>query len=259
MRFFIHPLFVLTIVVAIIFAVTDFLIALMTAVILHEMAHAIVGKWLGATISRITLTPFGGALNLQTKILTTNQKCLIYLAGPVASLLFSLLFGVMVWLFPVLFMKLEYLVAANFLIGVINLIPIYPLDGGKILSQYIATKIVFISSNLFFISVLLAALIMFNWWWICFAVFMLIQINWDFKQSIYYDKFSYHGKQKTGKFVRCAVLSSSSLFSIYKMIDKKNPTEFVITDQKNQIFYESDLEHWLMGKPADTLLRQCLM
>lgn len=257
MRIWVHPLFVLTAVVAIIFSVTNFFIALTFAVIAHELAHAVVAKKIGVIAARITLTPFGGALNLQSNILTPHQKCVIYWAGPIASLLFSLLFGVVVWLFPTIFICLEYLVAANFLVGVINLLPIYPLDGGKILAQYISTKAILIWSDLCFVALLIGALIMFNWWWIFFAVIMLIQINWDFKQSLYYDKFSYRGKQKTGKFVRCAILSSATLFSAYKMIDKKHPTEFVVTDCKNRIFYEDDLEQWLLQNSADTLLKCC--
>ncbi|MCQ2382436.1 MAG: site-2 protease family protein [Clostridia bacterium] len=236
---------------------TDFLIALTVAVILHEMAHAVIAKKLGAVIAQIILTPFGGALNVQTKILTSQQKCYVYLAGPVASLLFSLLFGVLVWLFPTIFIYLEYLVAANFFVGVINLLPIYPLDGGKILSQYMSTKVIFIWSDIVFVVVLVVALIMFNWWWIFFAVVILIQINWDFKQSLYADKFSYRSGQKTGQFVRCAVLSNTTLFEAYKMIDKKHPTEFVVTDKNNQSFFESDLEQWLLQNSADTLLKQC--
>ena len=259
MRLLIHPLFILTIIIAVIFSVTDFLIALTVAVILHEMAHAVIAKKLGAVIARIILTPFGGALNVQTKILTPQQKCYVYLAGPVASLLFSLLFGVLVWLFPTIFIYLEYLVAANFFVGVINLLPIYPLDGGKILSQYMSTKVIFIWSDIVFALVLVVALIMFNWWWIFFAVVILIQINWDFKQSVYCDKFSYPVKQKTGKLVRYAVLSNTTLFEVYKMIDKKHPSEFVITDKNNQIFYESDLEQWLLEYSSNTTLSKCYL
>ena len=236
---------------------TDFLIALTSAVILHELAHALAAKNLGAVVSRITLTPFGGALNLQTKILTPHQKCLIYLAGPVASLLFSLLFGVMVWLFPHLFIYLEYLVAANFLVGVINLLPIYPLDGGKILAQYISAKSILIWSDIIFVVVLVWALIVFNWWWVFFAVVVLLQINWDFKQSLYFDKFSY-GKPKTGPFVRCGVLSTTTLFHAYKLIDKKRPTEFIVTDVGQKVFYEKDLEQWLISHSLNTVLADCL-
>ena len=258
MRILIHPLFILSALVAIFFAATDFFIALTIAVVLHELAHALVAKGFGATLMHITMTPFGGALNLQTKILSSRQKTWIYLTGPVASLLFSLLFGVMVWIFPTIFYYLEYLVVANFMVGVINLVPIYPLDGGKILMQVVPVKIIYIWSNIIFVAVLLLSLIFFNWWWIFFAVAMLIQINWDFKQSLYVDKFSYRVKQKTGRFVRCAVLSTTTLFDAYQMISKKHPTEFVITDKNNQIFYEKDIEQWLLKFPTNTRIKKCL-
>ena len=258
MRFFIHPLFILTAVVAIIFAATDFLIALTVAVVLHELTHALVAKHFGAVVARITLTPFGGALNLKTKILTAYQQQLIYWAGPVASLLFSLLFGVMVWLFPSIFIYLEYLVVANFLVGVINLLPIYPLDGGKILAQVVPAKTIFIWSDVVFAVVLIVSLVLQNWWWSCFAIIVLLQINWDFKQSIYVDKFNYAGKTKTGKFTSCAVLSDMTLFHVYKMLNPKHPTQFVITDRSNAIFYENDLEQWLLQFPSNTTLKKCM-
>lgn len=258
MRLFIHPLFILAAAVAIVFAATGFFIALTVAVVLHELAHAVVAKHLGAVVSRVTLTPFGGAINLQTKILTPRQKCYIYLAGPVASLLLSLLFGVMVWLFPNVFIYLEYLVAANFLVGVINLLPIYPLDGGKILSQYVPVKLILIWSDVIFAGVLLWSLITLNWWWTFFAIVILLQINWEFKQSLYLDKFSYAGSAKTGKFVRCAVLSTTTLFSAYQMINKKHPTEFVVTDMDNRTFYESDIEKWLIAQPFNTIIQTCM-
>lgn len=258
MRLSVHPLFILALAISIFFATADFFIVLTVAVILHELAHAVVAKNLGAVVSRITLTPFGGALNLQTKFLTPHQKCLVYLAGPSASLLLSLLFGVMVWLFPTIFNYLEYLVAANFLVGVINLLPIYPLDGGKILSQYVAAKKILIYSNVVFIGMLIWAVITLHWWWIFFAIMFLLQINWEFKQCLYVDKFSYRGTAKTGKFVRCGVLSSMSLWAVYRMINTKQPTEFIVTDYHNVIFYESDLEQWLLKQPMETILSHCL-
>lgn len=258
MRLLIHPLFILTAVVAIIFVATDFFIALIIAVVLHELAHALMAKYFGAVVARITLTPFGGALNLQTPILTVRQKSLIYWTGPIASLLFSLLFGVMVWLFPVLFIYLEYLVVANFMVGIINLLPIYPLDGGKILSQYVPPKFICLWSNLFFVVMIIVGLLEQYWWWLFFAIIMLLQINWDFKQSLYADKFNYAGKTKLGFFVRCAVLTNLTLFTIYKMVNQKHPTEFVVIDDHNTVFYESDLEQWLLRFPPNTRLSQCL-
>lgn len=258
MRFVIHPLFILTALVAFFFAVTDFFIALTIAVILHELAHALVAKKIGTIISCVTLSPFGGILKLESKVLSREQKRLIYLAGPVASLMFCLIFGVIVWLMPVFFVYFEYLVAANFFVGLMNLMPIYPLDGGKVLSLYLPVKYLSLWSNMIYFCILLFGLVTFRWWWICFAIIMIIQINWDFKQSLYHDKFSYAGKLKTGNFVRCAVVSSMSLWSVYRMINIKQPTEFVIIDHDNKTFYEKDLEQWLLSHPSNSLLGQCV-
>jgi len=257
-RFFVHPLFILTACVAIYVSAINFFLSLTIAVIFHEFAHVIVARNLGVIASQITLTPFGCALNLNTKILTSRHKSLIYLSGPIASLSLSLFFGVIVWLFPTIFSYLEYLVAANFLVGVINLLPIYPLDGGKVLSQILSVKIVFIFSNLVFGVILLFNLIIFNWWWIFFAIIMIIQINFDFKYIVYNDKFNYRGTQKTGRFVRCGVLSSTTLLSAYRMINCKRPTEFLVLDLHNKIFYEKDLEEWLITYNLDTKIARCL-
>lgn len=257
MRFKIHPLFIIAGLVAIFFATTAYFIALVVAVVLHELIHSFVAKHFGVSTKCITLTPFGGVLKVKSRILSNYQKTCIYLAGPLGSLIFSMCFGVMVWLFPVIFIYLEYLVVANFLVGVINLLPIYPLDGGKILSQFISSKIVLILSNILFSGVLFCSVIIFNWWWIAFAIIMLIQINWEYKQTLYYDKFIYNSK-KVGKIIRCAVLTSTSLWEAYRLVDRKQPTEFVVTNYNNYVFYEKDLEEWLSKNEISTEIARCL-
>lgn len=258
MHFFIHPLFFVVGFAAVVYSAVDFLLALIVSVLLHECAHFLVAKKYGAVVARISLMPFGGALNLKTKILTQKQKMLIYLAGPLASFCFSILFGVLVWLFPTIFIYLEYLVVANFLIGLINILPIYPLDGGKVFVQYIPMKVMVVISNVFFGIMLLWSLITFRWWWIFFVVTILLQTNIEFKQNLYFDKFTYSSRPKIGKIVRCAVLSSTSLLTSYKMIDKKRPTEFIVTDMNQYVFGELELEKWLINKPFNTCIQNCI-
>lgn len=256
MRFKIHPLFIIAGLVAFFLATPGFFIALIVAVILHELIHALVAKHFGVSTRSVTLTPFGGVLKLNSKILSIHQKTCIYLAGPLGSLILSMLFGIMVWLFPVVFIYLEYLVAANFLVGIINIIPVYPLDGGKVLSQFIPTKIVLNLSNFLFSSILVVCILTFNWWWIAFSIMMLIQINWEYKQTIYFDKFT--SNIKVGEFVKCAVLTSTTLWEAYRLVNPKKPTEFIVTDYKNFVFYENDLEQWMLKNKISTEIVQCL-
>ncbi|MBR4419079.1 MAG: site-2 protease family protein [Clostridia bacterium] len=249
-------MFIIAGLVAIFFATAGFFIALVVAVIFHELAHSLFAKHFGINPSCIVLTPFGGVLKLKSKILSKQQKICIYIAGPLGSLFLSILFGIIVWLFPIIFIYLEYLVVANFLIGIINLLPIYPLDGGKILSQFISSKVVLILSNILFVGVLLFSIVVFNWWWIAFAIMMLIQINLEYKQTLYFDKFVY--KTKVGKFVRCSVLSSTTLWEAYRLVDRKQPTEFIVADYNNYVFYENDLEEWLSKNEISTEITRCL-
>lgn len=258
MRLLVHPLFLVVAAVAIFYAATYFFLALLVSSILHEFGHWLVARHFGVLADRLSLTPFGCAIKIKTKILTRRQQCLIYLAGPMTSLLFTLIFGVLVWLFPVLFGCLEYLVAANFLVGIMNLVPIYPLDGGKIVANFVRPKIVLIWSNIVLAVILLFGLIFFNIGVIFFAVMVLLQINWEYRATTFYDKFTYRGGQKTGAFHKCAVLSGTTLLAAYQMIHPKRPTEFIVTDCQNRVIYESDLERWLLQKSLATPLRACL-
>ncbi len=257
-RFFVHPLFIIVAALAIFYAAGYFFLALIIAVLLHELAHLIVAKHFGLTPSRLALTPFGGAVTLQTEFLTMRQRNLIYLAGPAGSLILTLFFGVLVWLFPVAFGYLEYLVAANFLVGIINILPVYPLDGGKAVAGGIKPQYVLWWSNITFALVLLVSLIQFNFAWIAFAVMILVQINWEYRASTYHDRFNRHCAPKVGKFVQCGVLSSMSLLTAYKMIDRRRPTTFVVIDRNNLVFSERDLEQWLLAHNCEQKIADCL-
>ena len=101
---------------------------------IHELGHLIMGLILGFKPEKIEMTPFGFFLefNPTTKkndkqILKTN--ILVAAAGPLTNLIiiFAILF------FNISFIGRDLLVYANLLIFAFNLIPIYPLDGGRIL------------------------------------------------------------------------------------------------------------------------------
>jgi Zn-dependent protease len=227
-----------------------FMAALLAAVIIHELGHAFAARNFGISATRISIMPFGGSVDIDCGFLSARRKNIVLLAGPVANLFVAMLCGVMIWLFPVLFMCLEYLAAANFITGAMNLLPIYPLDGGKIISNYIAPKYILWASNFLFFVLLIFAVAVFNFLLIFFAAVMLVCINFEFKTTNYKSKFAQY--QKTGKFVTVAVNSDQTLFSVYKAVDSRRPTQFIVVDRNNVAFYESDLEKWLLSNPIMT-------
>jgi stage IV sporulation protein FB len=115
------------------------LYAVLTAVsvIMHECAHLCAAKAFGYTPEKISLGVFGGVLHVKEQFLRPRQELLIHLSGPAFSLLLA-------GLFYCLYQKVSGhpviidLLAANLVVGMFNLLPFYPLDGGKVTRLYMA-------------------------------------------------------------------------------------------------------------------------
>ena len=114
---------------------------LMLFAIFHELGHMIAGIILGFKPNVIEVMPFGLSIGFENKVEDYNQKIkngtkmtlkklIIALSGPITNLIFVIIF----LLFPISIFGIDnqLIVYANILIGIFNLIPIYPLDGGRI-------------------------------------------------------------------------------------------------------------------------------
>lgn len=114
-----------------------YLLFLIFAVV-HELSHAIMGMLLGFNVSKINIMPFGAYIsfktdmrNYNTKILKgticTLKKFFVALAGPLSNIIVAILFC--------RYEKYMIITYINIILAVFNLIPIYPLDGGRIVKQ----------------------------------------------------------------------------------------------------------------------------
>lgn len=116
--------------------VTTFLF--FASVLLHELSHSLVANRNGVPINRITLFVFGGVAQMGKDVTSPGVEFKMAVAGPLCSYLLCLLFGGTSYLAYFLgaetvsfgFMLLS---AVNFGLGTFNLIPGFPLDGGRIL------------------------------------------------------------------------------------------------------------------------------
>ena len=109
-----------------------------TSLLLHELAHAVMAKRRGLPVQGITLFLFGGVSVLGAQPRRPLDEFLIAIVGPVASFALMLLFGGLYWLsaaalWDVLAVTFFYVALVNGMIGVFNLLPGFPLDGGRIL------------------------------------------------------------------------------------------------------------------------------
>lgn len=108
------------------------------SILAHELGHAIVAQRLGVEVKRITLLVFGGIAELASESQTAKGELRIAAAGPAVSFILAIVFLLLGLLAtavdqPVIQAPLIYLGVANLLLAVFNLIPGYPLDGGRIL------------------------------------------------------------------------------------------------------------------------------
>jgi Zn-dependent protease/predicted transcriptional regulator len=111
-----------------------------TSVLIHEMSHSLVAKSRGTPVERITLFLFGGMAQIEKEPETPASEFTMAIAGPGASFVLALLFGI-IWFvsggFPYIQEPARYLTIINIILGVFNLLPGFPLDGGRVLRSII--------------------------------------------------------------------------------------------------------------------------
>ena len=116
-------------------------IMLFVSVIAHELCHSLVALRYGIPVRAITLFMFGGAAHIAREAPRPGVELLIALAGPVCSVLLGLVFlgvGFLVERFSVhVAVIMSWLFLMNMALGIFNLVPGFPLDGGRVLRAVI--------------------------------------------------------------------------------------------------------------------------
>lgn len=120
-------------------------VLLFFSILLHELAHSLVAKRYGIPVKSITLFIFGGVSDIAKEPQDFHQEFKMSIAGPLTSLGLGAIFAVLLWLVShgntnsgnTLTNLLQgiffYGSIANVMLGVFNLVPAFPLDGGRIL------------------------------------------------------------------------------------------------------------------------------
>jgi Zn-dependent protease/CBS domain-containing protein len=114
---------------------------LFVSVLLHELAHSLVAQARGMTVSSITLFIFGGVSNLEDEPEKPKVEFAMSIVGPLTSLALAGIFWGLVQLVPnqqsPLAAMLTYLALVNGIVAAFNLLPGFPLDGGRVLRSII--------------------------------------------------------------------------------------------------------------------------
>lgn len=116
-----------------------FAVILYLSVLLHEASHAIAARHYGFSVSSITLHFLGGMTAIEGEARRPRQEFFIAVVGPLTSIAVGAMALGLRPLTPdgLLLMAVEGLAGANLLVGVLNLVPGLPLDGGRVLKSLV--------------------------------------------------------------------------------------------------------------------------
>jgi len=165
-----------------------FIVLVFIGVLLHELGHSLVARHFGAPVHDIILLPIGGVSRTEIPE-DPKQEIMMAVAGPVVSLilalfflLFSILLGYNLGFGHFLDAKAKILVElfyVNLMLAIFNLIPAFPMDGGRILRGILALSMDPVRATRIAVGIgqALAVImffvgIFFNWWLALIAIFL---------------------------------------------------------------------------------------
>lgn len=140
-KFGIHPLFyAFGLYYAFTGRIFTFVIYTLTAVI-HELGHSFAAASVGYRLDKITLMPFGAVAKGDIDGIKCLDELKIAFAGPFVNIAVGLLFVAFWWVYPQSYAFTDVAAEANLTLALINFLPVYPLDGGRIFSALLRLKL----------------------------------------------------------------------------------------------------------------------
>ncbi|MFD1426456.1 stage IV sporulation protein FB [Kroppenstedtia sanguinis] len=237
LRIRIHSLFWLVIFTSVVTGQFLEVITLFVLVLIHELGHVTVAHSYGWRMSGIQLLPFGGVAHTEEwGTVPAREEVAVALAGPfhnVMMVLFGYVFFQMGWWSEE---WMQYFVQGNTLMAGFNLLPIYPLDGGRILQALLSYRFSYRRTlTLSLTCSLTGACLILLWsvWggsWnlnLCvIALFLLYSSGIAFKQRDYqYMRFLMKRSESTvsaqARIVRLQVNHDETLVSVLKRLQKE--------------------------------------
>lgn len=181
-------------------------------ILLHELGHAYMAKRFGVQTLQIMLSPIGGQAVLERMPKQPRKELLVALAGPIVNLCLAIIASPLLYLIPTnklarlpqffsnpygnTFLRLDYderfiigFIVLNFLVAVFNLLPAFPLDGGRILRALLslrmnklgATRIATFLGQGFAGVIVIFSLSNYNWLMAVIGLFIFISASMEYR------------------------------------------------------------------------------
>ena len=282
--FRLHPLF-LCVGVWYCFKGELFLFLLSTLVaIQHECAHAFAAAKLGYKLNKIVLMPFGAVIDGDLKGISLKDEIFVAVCGPLCNLFTAIFFVALWWFTPTMYAFTDTAFYSSLSIALVNLLPAYPLDGGRIFkcllvralmekytqeaqAERLAEKICRLATLFFAFLFLLAFVILLfrktlNPSLLAFALFLLFGAFGNPEKNAVYDKMDFSCREALKRGVelrRIAVLSTCTVKDALRFLTKGSYLVLEVYDEDERHLFDvsqNELSELFLSasSPYETLL-----
>lgn len=246
----IHPLFfIFGLYFAFSGKVFSFLVFTITA-LLHEFGHYLTSSKLGYELNEIILMPYGALLYGDTIDIMYKDECKIAISGPLLNGFIAIFFVALWWFFPDLYPYTELIVLANACMGIINLLPCFPLDGGRFLlatlslyfspkkSEIIVRVLGIILASLLLVIFIYSCFTTFNLSLLFFSLFMMVGAISKNEKNRYikiYQNFNYLQFRRIKQIKKLACHKDLLIKDLYPYLDSEHLFEITVFSPSGNI------------------------
>lgn len=231
------------------------------ALLLHEMAHLFVATRRGYKLKQFKFDMLGMSVELDSE-LDNSDSFIVNIAGPFMNLFLCLICMALYWAVPVSFQYLNMFCISNLCLALFNLLPVYPLDGGKIFAGLfkrndkmyrkidIIVRILFcvMFAMIFFLSLANDT----NYYALIMLIFFATS---KAKKTTTYSMFRNSKKKNYEKVSLIKINEKTDLLTLLKLIKKQNYTIFYCPNCDFGYFDEDYIIGLAMKYPLPTKLQ----
>ena len=242
-----HPILILFIILSLLTGTFIQLFIILSIVLFHELGHYLAATYFNWRIQYIMLWIFGGVMKTdETTEPEIREEVIVTLAGPVQHGILFIILQVVSFFNMIPESIIEQIHYYNIVILLFNLLPIYPLDGGKVLlllqssirPYYTALKSTYLLSILFccILSGMQFGIFTFTWSAFVLGLFLLLE-NIRARKELYYTfirfLFIRFNQEKKRQIYINYVEGSTFLMDIFKRLRRNRSHHFYVGSQKN--------------------------
>lgn len=241
-------------------------------VLLHEFGHYFVAKKLGYTLNSFFIAPYGVNLNYKESCFENLDEIFIAMAGPMINIALCIVLTSFWWVCPSFYNFSVDIVKQSLLLALFNLLPCYPLDGGRIVASLLSLQIprkkainVTIKLNVFFAIIFLilfviSCFINFNPTFMLSFIFLILGIV-ENKDISYYQQIMM-AKKTIKNFSKPSFIyidEDVKLLELIKHIELNKFTIFILNKNgKTKYISETDVKKLSLAFNSQTRIKDIL-